>query len=128
MTTEDEMRSLIERYITAYNAFDVDGMLSAIHSDIDFQNISGGAITATASGIDEFRSLAEQSRSYFSSRRQTITNLAVDGQRASAEVEFEATLAVDLPDGPRAGELLRLTGRSEYEFRDGKMIRITDFS
>ena len=85
MTTEDEMRSLIERYITAYNAFDVDGMLSAIHSDIDFQNISGGAITATASGIDEFRSLAEQSRSYFSSRRQTITNLAVDGQRASAE-------------------------------------------
>ena len=28
---EDEKRSLIERYFAAYNAFDIDGMMSVIH-------------------------------------------------------------------------------------------------
>ena len=52
---EDEKRSLIERYLASYNAFDIDGMMAVIHPDIEFKNVSGGEVNATASGSDEFR-------------------------------------------------------------------------
>jgi hypothetical protein len=37
-------------------------------------------------------------------------------------------LASDLPNGIRAGETLRLEGRSELGFRDGRIDRIADHS
>ena len=75
-----------------------------------------------------FRALAERSRALFRSRRQTVTAFASDGDTATAEVAYEAVLAVDLPGGPRAGEPLRLAGRSEFVFRDGALYGITDYS
>ncbi len=123
---EDRVRSLVQKYIAAYNTFDIDAMLALIHPDIEFQNVSGGEVTATASGIDEFRSLAEQSKSHFSSRRQTITDFAIRDAKAVVEIDYEAILAVDLPNGLKAGETLRLTGRSEFSFRDGKINQIID--
>ncbi|MBN2062516.1 MAG: nuclear transport factor 2 family protein [Deltaproteobacteria bacterium] len=69
---EDDKRSVIVRFLNAYNAFDIDGMMSVIHPDIEFKNVAGGEINATASGIDEFHKLAEQSKKLFYSRKQTI--------------------------------------------------------
>ena len=40
---EDDKRSLIKRYLDAYNAFDIDGMMSVIHPDIEFKNVSRGS-------------------------------------------------------------------------------------
>jgi hypothetical protein len=37
-------------------------------------------------------------------------------------------LASDLPNGMKAGETLRLNGRSEFTFCDGKIYRIKDVS
>ena len=37
----DEMRALLDRYLSAYNAFDIEGMLAVIHSDIEFKNVAG---------------------------------------------------------------------------------------
>jgi hypothetical protein len=37
-------------------------------------------------------------------------------------------LAVDFPNGMKAGDVLRLNGRSEYTFRDGRIYQIIDFS
>ena len=45
-----------------------------------------------------------------------------------ATVDFEPMLAVDLPDGPTAGETLRLRGRSAFSFLDGRIARILDLS
>jgi ketosteroid isomerase-like protein len=47
MRTEDQSRALIERYIAAYNAFDVPGMLVLLHPDVTFENVVGGEVTAT---------------------------------------------------------------------------------
>jgi len=46
---DDDKRSVIERYLYAYNTFDIDGIMSVIHPDIEFKNISGGEVNATAS-------------------------------------------------------------------------------
>jgi len=124
----DRQRSLIDHYLAAYNAFDIDAMMATIHSDIQFQNVSGGEVTATASGAEEFRRLAEQSKKLFSSRHQTIAAFASDGEKAVIDVTYEAVLASDLPNGLKAGETLRLNGRSEFVFRDGKIRELSDYS
>lgn len=126
--TDQEKRALIDRYLDAYNAFDVEGMMVTLHSAVAFENVSGGEVTASASGADAFRRLAEQATALFSSRRQTVTAFDPRGAGASVEVDYEGTLAADLPNGPSAGETLRLTGRSEFAFEDGRIIRITDIS
>lgn len=126
--TEDEHKTLINRFIDAYNNFDVDGMVALVHPDVIFKNVSGGEVNATAVGINEFRELANQSKAMFSSRKQTITSFTSSGDCATVEIQYEGILAVDLPNGMKAGDEIRLNGRSEFEFRDGKLYRIADYS
>jgi hypothetical protein len=121
-------RTIIEDYISAYNAFDVEGMLSFVHRDVEFKNISGGRITAITRGIDELRELAEQSTLLFTSRHQSITSFEEEGESVQAGIKFQAILAVDLPEGPGAGEELNIEGSSVFEFREGKLWKIFDYS
>ncbi len=117
---------LIKRYIEAYNTFDIETMMSTLHPDIAFQNISNGEINAETHGIEAFRTLAEQSKGLFTSRKQTITNVETHESQTCIDVTFEAVLAIDLPNGLKAGELFQLQGSSEFTFRDGKIISIVD--
>ncbi|MBP1681456.1 MAG: hypothetical protein H6Q35_1795 [Proteobacteria bacterium] len=117
---------LIERYIEAYNAFDIDTMISTLHPNITFQNISNGEVNAETHGIEAFRTLAEQSKGLFTSRKQTITHIETNEDQTRIDVAFEAILAIDLPNGLKAGETLKLQGRSEFTFCDGKIISIID--
>ncbi|MEM1239175.1 MAG: nuclear transport factor 2 family protein [Cyanobacteria bacterium P01_H01_bin.26] len=126
--TELEKRSLIDRYLSAYNAFDVDGMMASAHPKIEFENVSGGKVTASASGADEFRQMAEQATALFSSRRQRVTAFDATPEGASVDIAYEAILATDLPNGMKAGQSLKLNGRSEFEFKAGKIARIVDYS
>jgi ketosteroid isomerase-like protein len=128
MPSEDPQRALVERYVAAYNAFDVPGMLSLLHPEVTFQNVAGGQVNATAHGIEEFRQLAERAVQLFSSRRQTIRRYAHDGDGAQIDIDYEGVLAADLGPTLRAGGTLRLTGRSTFQFRDGLIIRIIDES
>jgi ketosteroid isomerase-like protein len=125
---EDEKRSLVECYLAAYNAFDIDGMMAVIHPDIEFKNVSGGEVNATTSGAGDFRLLAEKSSELFRSRKQKILTFWSNADQASIAVAFEGVLASDLPNGMKAGETLRLNGRSEFTFCDGKIYRIKDVS
>ena len=124
----DEKQTLIERYLNAYNSFDIDCMMEVIHDNIEFKNVSGNETNTSASGINEFRKLAEQSQQLFSSRKQTVTKWDLEGNGASVEVDYTGVLAVDLPNGMKVGETLQLKGRSEFVFRDGKIYRLTDYS
>jgi len=117
---------LIKRYIEAYNTFDIETMMSTLHPDIAFQNISNGEINAETHGMEAFRTLAEQSKGLFTSRKQTITNVETNESQTRIDVTFEAVLAIDLPNGLKAGELLQLQGSSEFTFRDGKIVSIVD--
>jgi len=122
------MKDLIDRYLAAYNAFDVDGMLSLLSRDVRFENHSGGQLTAATDGIDGFRQLAEQARSLFSEREQRITALEFGDDAAIATIAYRGRLAVDVPDGPSAGTVLDLEGRSEFSFGDGQITKIVDRS
>lgn len=124
----EEMQRLIERYLSAYNTFDIQGMLDVLDEDIRFLNIAQGIVTTETQGIPDFRALAEQSVQIFSERRQTIRQIEFTQGGAEVEIDYEATLAVDLPNGMKAGEVLQLQGKSVFQKKGEKLVRIEDHS
>ncbi len=125
---DPEKKQLIENYISSYNSFDIDGMIANLHSEIEFLNISNGEETARASGLVEFKNLAEQAKSLFTDRNQTILASETDRKKTTITISYKAVLAVDLPNGLKAGQKIYLRGKSEFKFKDGKISKIIDIS
>lgn len=121
-------KEIIGSYIAAYNSFDVDGMLALLSPSICFENIDGDQVTASTSGADEFRRLAEQSKALFSEREQRILSLRLDCDPAVAMIAFSGRLAKDILGGPSAGTILSVQGQSEFSFEAGRICRIVDRS
>ncbi|TFW32789.1 nuclear transport factor 2 family protein [Massilia horti] len=119
---------LINQYIAAYNAFDLERMFELIAEDIRFENYSSGELTARADGLEEFRRLAEGSKGLFVEREQRVTGLELTENEAIAEIAYRGRLAIDIPGGPQAGTVLNLNGTSEFSFANGKINRIIDRS
>ncbi|HWE40867.1 MAG TPA: nuclear transport factor 2 family protein [Gemmatimonadaceae bacterium] len=128
MTLIDGHREVIDRYLAAYNAFDVAGMIEVLHPNIEFRNVAKGEVTAAARGRDEFRALARRAVTLFTSRRQTVREYGSDGDEAWIAVDYEGVLATDLGPGMRMGDTLRLSGRSTFNFRDGLIVELVDES
>jgi ketosteroid isomerase-like protein len=126
--TNEEQKAAIQKYIAAYNNFDVDGMAVLVHPEVVFKNIAGGEVNAETVGVDQLRELANKSKALFSSRHQKATNFEFTGGSVTVDIAYEGVLAVDLPNGMKVGEVLRLKGRSEFEFKNGKISSIIDFS
>ena len=103
-------------------------MMSLLHPEIEFENISKGEVNAKATGVDEFRAIAEQAKELFESRKQTITRCDLSQNEASVEIDYEAVLAKDLHNGMKSGSTINLDGRSQFSFKDGKIFRIVDIS
>ncbi|AFY82826.1 nuclear transport factor 2 family protein [Oscillatoria acuminata] len=123
-----EKQELIDRYLAAYNAFDIDGMVALLSPDVRFENYTGGELTASTTGVEAFRQLAEQSKVLFSEREQHITKVTFREESVVAEIAYCGCLAVNIPDGPAAGTVLNLKGQSEFAFQGGKISQIIDRS
>lgn len=123
-----DKENLINRYLTAYNTFDVEGMIALLSANIHFENYPSGQLTNSTNGIDEFRELAEQSKSLFSEREQRIIKLTFGQDSAVADIVYRGKLAVDIPNGPSAGTILDLKGQSEFYFVNGRISKIVDRS
>ncbi|MCW3792945.1 MULTISPECIES: nuclear transport factor 2 family protein [Paenibacillus] len=122
------LKDLIEKYLTAYNTFNIDGMIGVLNENIHFRNISKGEVNSETKGIQEFRTLAEQSIQVFSQRRQVIKNITFAGDKAEVDIDYEGVLSSDLPNGMKAGETLKLQGKSIFQMKDKKLILIEDHS
>jgi hypothetical protein len=122
------MRALIDRYIDAYNRIDINAILATMHGEVIFENYAAGVLSVRTVGIHELRHLEENSRQLFSARRQTITTYAEAADIAYAQIHFQGTFAIDLPNGIRAGQSMALDGRSEYRERDGLLTYVADYS
>ena len=120
--------ALIERYVAAYNEFDVDGMLETLAPDVRFENWSGGQLTASSDGRDAFRVLAEQAKTVFAEREQRDTAPAPPGYPLVGAIAWRGLLPVAVPGGPPAGTRLALRGESEFVVRDGQLALVVDRS
>ncbi|WGV61517.1 nuclear transport factor 2 family protein [Brevibacillus brevis] len=126
--TNEEVKGIIENYVQAYNSFDVEGMARLLHTDIVFRNYSNGELNTETKGIEAFRELAEKSAKIFSSRRQTILACLVMDDKAEVQIDYEGTLAIDMPNGLKAGDTLQLKGKSIFMIKEGKVSLIEDYS
>lgn len=123
-----DIRALVDHYIDAYNRKNIDDMLMSIHPQVEFKNISDGVVNASTNGVAELRTLAQQSLSLFLERHQKIESFELQGSVAVATIAFRAVVAADLSNGLKKGQVLNLSGRSEFEFQDGAISKITDIS
>lgn len=122
------LKDLIEKYLSAYNTFNIDGMIGVLNENIHFRNISKGEVNSETKGIQEFRTLAEQSIEVFSHRRQVIKNITFTGDKAEVDIDYEGILSSDLPNGMKAGETLKIQGKSIFQMKDKMLILIEDHS
>ena len=125
---KDLIKEIVEDFINAYNQFDIDRMVSYVHPEIEFRNISEGEVTHAIKGVEGFKLQAREASYYFSERRQTITRLLIEEQKAEAFVDYSGTLAVDLPNGLQEGDKIEMQGKSVFTFEDGKILRLEDIS
>lgn len=124
----DETKQIIDYYVEAYNSFDVEGIVKLLHKEIMFRNFSNGEVDTETKGIQEFKELAENSSKIFANRRQTIVSYSAIDNNVEVQIQYEGILAVDLPNGLKAGDKLQLKGKSVFQIKDGKILLIEDYS
>jgi ketosteroid isomerase-like protein len=120
--------AIIKKYIDAYNNFDVEGMLMNLAPTVKFVNITSDVITMSFAGLEAFKQQAEQAKDYFSERKQSIVSFTHTNDQTIIEIDYEAVLAIDFPNGMKKGEKLILKGRSIFEFYEDTISAITDIS
>lgn len=117
---------VIARYLTAYNDMDIPGMMACLAPDVTFRDVSDGQVTAETHDRAAFAELAETGRTAFSTRSQTVTNAITVCDTTVVEIDFAATVAIDLPNGWTAGQALSFRGAAFFVLRDGLIARIVD--
>ena len=119
---------IVKKFIAAYNSFNVESMITYLHPEIEFKNISNDVENAHTKGIEEFRELANKSIQVFKEREQKITSYTESDDTVNVEINFRGILAIDLPDGLKSGETLAMDGKSTYIFKDNLIILLVDES
>ncbi len=125
---KEQQKKIVEKYIKSYNDFDIKGMTENLSENIIFENISNGNVDLRTEGITEFKKQAESAKQYFTQRKQTIETWNFSEPKITIEIDYKAILAIDLPNGLKKGDTLKLKGKSEFEFENGKIKTITDKS
>jgi hypothetical protein len=123
-----QREQIINNYITAYNNFDIDGMMADFDDAIRFENISNGKVDRALVGRAAFKELAEQSKRLLSERRQTILSFVHEADQTTIQIEYFAVLAIDLPNGLKKGAALQLSGVSVFKFDGNKIVALSDIS
>jgi hypothetical protein len=79
-------------------------------------------------GLEQFKKQGESAKQYFTARKQTITSWTFKGSLVSVDIDYTALLAIDLPNGLKAGDRLELKARPEFELENGRIKTIRDIS
>jgi steroid delta-isomerase-like uncharacterized protein len=122
------VEKIVEKYIQHYNAMEIDKMIDLFTEDCIFENVSNSIKPTCTHGKEELKNIAAQSCQIFKERKQTVTNWIVGKGKIAIEIDYTATLAVDMPNGLKAGNQLQLKGVSIFEFVNNKIKRLVDFS
>ncbi|MFT6334457.1 MAG: hypothetical protein ACJATI_001196 [Halioglobus sp.] len=119
---------MVESYISAYNNFDIAGMVENLDAKVVFENYSNGDITHNTNGLDEFENMAIAGLEYFSSRSQIVMSWDASENTILVDIKYTGGAKIDSPNGIIAGEEIELGGTSEFNFHNKNIIRIVDKS
>jgi ketosteroid isomerase-like protein len=123
-----QAKMLVDKYVEAYNGFDVPGILACLHPDVQFEHSTNGDVTVRLEGKAAFEAQATRAAAWFTERRQHVTAFRWQDEQAEVDVDYFAITATDLPNGIKAGATLQFSGRSIFSFQDELIAFIQDFS
>jgi hypothetical protein len=123
-----QAKMLVDKYVEAYNSFDVPGMLAGLHPEVQFEHSTNGDVTVRLEGKAAFEAQAIRAAAWFTERKQHVTAFRWQDEQAEVNVDYFAITATDLPNGIKAGATLQFSGRSSFSFRDELIAFIQDFS
>ena len=123
---EKRMKRIIDEYIKAYNEFDIEGMLRNVHEDVELKNTTNGEVNVQLKGINILKKQAEQAVALFEKREITIVEQEINDNQVENKIKFKGVIGADFPDGPKKGELVKLEGKSIFQFEKGRIILIED--
>ncbi len=124
----ENLKSVVVKYIDAYNRFDIPMILECMTENCVFENVSNSGNAVVCHGRSKIEKLAKQSMIVFSDRKQTIKNWIIGDNRVAVEIDYFGKIAMDLPNGFKAGQELKLRGMSVFEFEGLKIKRLADYS
>jgi len=125
--TPAEKEQIISHYVNAYNAKDIHAMLADMAEDVVFENYSNGVCDLRLEGLEAFRRQAVRASDLFTQREQSITGFRHhEGGPSEITISYKATLAADLPNGMKKGEVLKLNGRSVFTFSGNRVVKLED--
>lgn len=126
--TPHNKEEIIKNYINAYNSFDVEGMLTLLHKDIEFINITNGETNLTLNGIEPFKKQAQDACNLFKARNQEILSIFYGDNHVEVDINYTGIFAIDLPNGFSAGDTIEMRGKSVFQFHDGLITKLVDMS
>ncbi len=121
-----DYKKIVQNYIAAYNNFDIEGMVSNLHRDVTFKNISEGKITLQLVGKKAFLIQATEAKKLFKQREMKILKELYNDNVVEVEIEFTGTFHPHFFDDSKNS--ISIKGRSIFSFKDGKIISIEDIS
>lgn len=125
---EKRMKRIIDEYIRAYNNMDMENMIKNIHENVEFKNITNGEVNLKLNGIESFKNQIKQAFNLFEKRKMKIIEQKCGNNVVENTVDFTGILALDIPEGPKSGELIKLKSKSVFQFDKGKIISIEDIN
>jgi hypothetical protein len=105
--------TVAERFASAFNALDVDGVLACFTADATYRDLFYGSFT----GRDQIQSLFERVYAEGDRHEWTMTRVVAGRDCTVGEWTFTFTVSAAVP--PSAGRTLTFNGVSLFETRDG---------
>lgn len=126
---KDQIRKeAITNYLDAYNSFDIDRMTKDMDNNIKFEHLTDGQLNTKTTGIMQFKLLAEETKLYFDERNQSVNSWEFVEDKVNIDVNYFGVLRIDMSDRMQAGDTITMSGKSEFLFKDNKIIQIIDKS
>jgi len=119
--------SMIRDYITAYNSFDIEGMVKNFHKDIEFINEFNGEITMMTNSVEEFKGQAEHAKNYFQFREISIGDIQESNDTVTVSTRFNAGMIVEKKPGhPAKIQNVDMKGTTVFYFQDDQIVKMRD--
>jgi len=118
------MKEIVQKYINAYNNFDIEGMMSCMHTDCIFESRHNGELSFTTKGKHSFRQICSVAKNNYSFRKQIIEGFTSKGELLEVKFYFKGTLAIDLDEMGKKGEKIAFETKSIFEFKNGLIYKL----
>lgn len=118
------MKEKVQKYISAYNNFDIETMISLLHNDCIFESKQNNIVTLRTKGKPDFRQICNLSKNNYKYRKLVIEDFKEYENTLELKLYFKATLAVDIPDLGKKNEQISFETKSIFEFKNTLIYKI----